>query len=487
VIDQIIVHFLRFRSICSGFNVASDHIYVLATEATRAALNSEEFRGAVKDQTGLEIRLLSKAEEGMFGAYGVASSQFDIEGLVMDLGGGSTQISWMNARSGHINVDVDKICSLPYGAAALTRLLSEAGEDKSARKQLFDQMVLDFKDAYGKIGAPAKVQKSGLTVYLSGGGWRRVGRVLLAAHRVSPYPIPIINGFIVSGKELGHLEKTMEDILASEASIFGVAKRKIRQVSAIAFLVSVIIKALPPFNQVRFCQGGIREGFLFDKLDIATRAQHPLVVATAPFSSPYAALGPDIPTTPIDNQSPINFLESALPQEQHHLIAHHILEATANLHMALSSIPSEGRPASALHSTSTGILASAHGLDHLDRAFLSLTLCERWGGKVAPTDSEFKTQMTTLLGPELAWWARYLGQLAKLLGQIHPAGVYTPLLVGPKAEYRGDVLRLDLQIARQAATPKSLLLECFEDIEAVGKKKNREGFGSKIVVTPTWS
>lgn len=62
---------------------------ILATEATRTAINSEEFRKEVERVTGWEVGLLSHEEEGRVGALGAGSSLGEVEGLVCDLGGES--------------------------------------------------------------------------------------------------------------------------------------------------------------------------------------------------------------------------------------------------------------------------------------------------------------------------------------------------------------------------------------------------------------
>lgn len=63
------------------------NIKVLATEATRTAVNSVDFRRQIKEVMGWEVEMLAKEEEGRIGAMGVASSFPGVEGLVMDLGG----------------------------------------------------------------------------------------------------------------------------------------------------------------------------------------------------------------------------------------------------------------------------------------------------------------------------------------------------------------------------------------------------------------
>ena len=87
VINQILAALARFKITCADFGVANDKIRILATEATRTAVNSFDFRQQIKDATGWDVDMLPKEIEGRIGALGVASSFSDVEGLVMDLGG----------------------------------------------------------------------------------------------------------------------------------------------------------------------------------------------------------------------------------------------------------------------------------------------------------------------------------------------------------------------------------------------------------------
>ena len=87
VINQILAALARFKITCADFGVANDKIRILATEATRTAVNSSDFRQQIKDATGWDVDMLPKEMEGRIGALGVASSFSNVEGLVMDLGG----------------------------------------------------------------------------------------------------------------------------------------------------------------------------------------------------------------------------------------------------------------------------------------------------------------------------------------------------------------------------------------------------------------
>lgn len=87
IIDEVVAALRRFKITCADFGVSESNIKILATEATRTAPNSEAFRGQIKEKVGWEVSMLAKEDEGRIGAFGVASSFSQVEGLVMDLGG----------------------------------------------------------------------------------------------------------------------------------------------------------------------------------------------------------------------------------------------------------------------------------------------------------------------------------------------------------------------------------------------------------------
>lgn len=172
--------------VCADLEVPKDQIRVIATEATREAINSAEFVSTIIKETGLTVELLPKEEEGQVGALGVASSFSQVSGLVMDLGGGSTQITWIIAKEGHLETSPGGAYSFPYGAAAMTRMLAEIKSGRSedeaekARAKLRAEMKSNFRDAYYKLDIPQQLVETaksdgGFRLYLSGGGFRGWG------------------------------------------------------------------------------------------------------------------------------------------------------------------------------------------------------------------------------------------------------------------------------------------------------------------------
>jgi retrograde regulation protein 2 len=485
VIEHTVTRLLRFKTTCEDFEVPEQNIHVLATEATRTAPNCAEFISTVRQRTGWEIRMLSKEEEGRIGALGVASSFSSVEGLVMDLGGGSTQITWMVARDGVVTTSPSGSVSFPYGAAALLRKLEEVHrKGVPATENLKEEMKSNFRNAYKSLLVPEALEKAaasrgGFDLYLCGGGFRGWGYLLMSQSTLNPYPIPIINGFSVNWAEFSDTAAVSYAVSQGDTEIFRVSKRRASQVPAVAFLVKVVAEALPAIRSIQFCQGGVREGFLYDHLGEYSRKQDPLLVATAPYAPPSA-------------KSIFDLLKSALPATMSPIISRQIpstftdtlLLALANLCYAHTFVPRENRPASSLYSTTTGILASATSLAHADRAILALILRERWPGDLAPAEQSFQSRLLRFVSPQEAWWCQYLGRVATLIGNVYPAGRVSNdrwrirfntrwQQVYKKKQGNTDALQLTVVVneADQAVSRDSLQ-DAVERIEKLGKRKN---------------
>ncbi|KAI9835276.1 MAG: hypothetical protein M1819_002420 [Sarea resinae] len=473
-IASVTTALVRFKAICTDFGVRQpENVSIYATEATRTALNAAEFIGAIEDATDWTVTILSKEDEGRVGALGVASSSPSINGLVMDLGGGSTQLTWMavggdgdgngNGKGDSKATTTTNSVSLPYGAAALTRRLAEAdgnSSSSSSREQLHAELLAAFRSAYAALHVPTADidDQAGLTLYLSGGGFRGWGYLLMARHPLQPYPIPTINGFrvtraaftdTVSVAKTAHKASSSAS-MASAQPVFRVSQRRADQVPAVAFLISALVEALPRIDAVQFCQGGVREGVLYGDLPAQIQTQDPLkVAALMPPASPFSSTS----TPPSPSSLLTTILLSSLPANPSPPFPSAILSILSTHLHALSSYPKDLRPASALHTPLTGSLAAIHGLLHTDRAFLSLVLYARYsscslspprhdvdsnddnktnisndgddnnGSDLGGLDARLRTSLVQLVGAERAWWAAYVGRVARLVADVYPAGL----------------------------------------------------------------
>ncbi|KAK7533031.1 Ppx/GppA phosphatase family-domain-containing protein [Phyllosticta citribraziliensis] len=470
VIQQVVKAFLRFKVICSDFDVDEQNIQVLATEATRVAINSEDFLSAIKQSTGWSVRLLSKQDEGDYGAFGIASSFHQVRGLCMDLGGGSTQMSWICAREGEV-LKSESAVSLPYGAAALTHNPPERSV-----------IISKLREAYESLNLPIELKKDlsqgRLNLYLSGGGFRGWGFALMDNHPQNPYPIPVINGFNVPA-EMFHDTQTIAAAVRAKSEnskllkMHRLSKRRISQIPAVANLVSCVGEAVPKLHNIYFCQGGVREGALFASLPHEIRQQHPLAVATK--------LAPNA-LSDASASAVCELLRAAAPHTSRPLQASGFVEALARSMFLHASLSKDVNAACALQSTITGALAGAHGLSHEDRAALAVGLCERYGGRKAldPINTDLYDRLKAI-STDL-WALRYFGRVAALIAAIYPAGnISTYKRVQFRRDWDGSRLHVVVELKQNALTDCDSIQETVEWIQKLGKAKHwKDGLGHKL-------
>ncbi|KAK5989708.1 Retrograde regulation protein 2 [Cladobotryum mycophilum] len=506
IINQVCAVLNRFIIVCGDLGVESKNIHVIATEATRTAINSTQFINAVKKETGLTVELLPKEVEGQIGALGIASGFRSMEGLVMDLGGGSTQISWMVSQGGNIRISPHGSFSFPYGAAALTKQLDDLTKGKNkndgeaAINSFRREMVDNFRTAYNRLQIPETMleeaeRQGGFRIYLSGGGFRGWGYLLLYLNQSDGqhYPISIINGYTV-GREQFEDTKTLKDIAKAAKSVFRVSDRRRSQVPAVAFLVNVLAQAIPHgIREAHFCQGGVREGYLFRQLPPTIRAQSPLEVATRNFAPESWRSLQDLLKFAIPE--PSRSKTKRFPEE----FGEHVLDSFTHVMYVHMFMSKETASTTALYSTSVGIMSSTHGVSHQDRARLALMLESRYRGELPPREAEFRDSLRKLISPEEVWWTSYLGRVGYLITRLYPAGkidAEKPRVVfsskwswnlGKDKNKEGVVLTISIQKQKNdPAKLKQALEENVNVIEKVGKKKNwfgkDEPWGMKVKV-----
>lgn len=459
IIEKVLAALLQFKRTCEDFAVQANNIRLVATEATRNAINRDDLLRQIEQRTGWKVECLTKEEEGRLGALGIASSMGHIAGICMDMGGGSVQMTWI-AKKPNGNVEMSPVgsVSFPYGAAALMSTLSEVNIHEEASLQT--EIAANFERSLEDIQIPPSlrdeaIQKGGYTLYLSGGGFRGRGYVLMSNEDIQPYPIPIINCYSVSAPRFF---SNTEESLAS-ASNFRVSSRRASQAPAVLLVIRALAQAKTPISNVVFTQGGVREGLLYSGLPLSICAQNPLIASTLPYA-------------PISAASLTSLLQDAVPGPAEG----ELLTSTINLLYFHGSMSKDIRAAAALRSTTTGVLAGAHGLSHQDRATLALILCERWGADLSEADIPLYQSLQKLTG-KFTWWTKYIGRVAEGIANVFPAGVVRDneqaVVIESGMDSNLDKQRCWLKIDVLRQDLADTVKEWAEDVRKLGKKKHR--------------
>ncbi|KAG0332077.1 hypothetical protein BG004_001393 [Podila humilis] len=490
VIDEVVRTFERWQALCHQANVKN--VRVIATEATRTAPNSAEFQARIKAATGWDVELLSKAQEANIGALGVMASYHTVQGLFMDLGGGSVQLNYIirgpNDGAGQSSANAQ---SWPYGAAALSKRLNHCGKDKAARQVIYDEMVQAFKHGLEDIEIPPQVrsyneQYGGYRMYLSGGGFRALGYLLMARKMKKKdsarYPIPVINGYIATGKELAKIVEENRFLTPEEVqTAFRVSKRRAKLIPACATLMAAVMEVIP-IKDVLFSEGGVRQGGCFGMLPLAIQNKDPAFEAVQSFMRNAAGLHQCMHES--DHKALSLFVSSSLPsdfarcclvvQGQADVASasgetngdsnDNNKEASADLQVFIDSLPrlipilvlvmncyinlpKEARSTAAWQLfLPGGALANCYGLTHADRAILATVLSERHDGDLADPDSGDAIKKLVPGGKVARQACKYLGKILTLAGLCSPLpGMATLLLSNAGPSKHGSAGRVTFE------------------------------------------
>ncbi|KAF8860868.1 putative retrograde regulation protein 2 [Acephala macrosclerotiorum] len=413
-IDDVARTLGRFKGICDGYGVRKEHISVFATEAMRTAKNSDEMLAAIKKSSGLTVDILSPGMESLFGAMGARSGFVSADGLFMDLGGGSVQMTYVNSSADAYEVLAAEVAtSMPFGAAKLTQALSAQDTAEAAKTELRLSMRKTFEGLCQRFPRLKEQAESsdGVTIYFCGGGFRGYGSMLMHTDPIQPYPIPAIGGYTAPGHRFIKWREMLHANNYEEGKIHGMSKRRREQFPAIVAVVQSLVEAIPKVKEVTFCSGGNREGVLYMKLPAKTRELNPIRLLTGDlfYNNTETIL------------NVVEFLEKLafpkgypkiLSQELLVYIAEHIWEDMGNRDDANAS--------RALHNPLSGELAGLPGMTHEMRAVLSLILCSRWGNDLGPIDQKVQTNLQALIGAELSWWCDYVGTFVRFLATTIP-------------------------------------------------------------------
>ncbi|RIB03448.1 Ppx/GppA phosphatase family-domain-containing protein [Gigaspora rosea] len=406
VIDDVIDSLKRFKLLAQQYKIKN--VKIVATEATRSAPNSKEFKSKILDATGWEIKELSKADEAEISAMGIIATYFGVEGLVMDMGGGSVELNYIINRPGESEFQKSNSpINLPYGATELKNRLS-----KEKPHKIFKEIKDKLEESFKNLIPPENIKdKSGYDVYMCGGGLRSLGYLSMSdfesetsksSKQKATYPIPIINGYGISAKELAGITKRFvpsHDSSASEyepsvkklfpnGTPFRIGNRRAELIPASCFFLEALMEVIP-LRYVYFCEGGVRQGSCFNIMPESERKKDPFdtFISSHPLQPKYI--------TDKYRDKLVDIIKAALPSVFYDVLdsdelvtetttkrrprrLERLLPSLVYLAHWSMSLAKESRPIYAFYlPLSGGALCNAPGITHVDRAIISWCLMYR--------------------------------------------------------------------------------------------------------------
>jgi exopolyphosphatase/guanosine-5'-triphosphate,3'-diphosphate pyrophosphatase len=260
------------RFVQSCLEIAEDQgveeLLTFATSALREAGNGEQVLAQVREETGVDLRVLTGGDEARLTFlavrrwFGWSAGRL----LVLDIGGGSLEVA------AGLDESPDMAASLPLGAGRLTRERlpgdpPDPDDVRALRKHIRTEVARLVPDVT-KVGTPDRVVGTSKTI-------RSLARVCgAAASGEGPYVTRVLER-----QALGEWVPRLAAMSGTErASLPGVSAKRSNQLLA-GGLVAGAAMDLLGVDELQLCPWALREGVILRRLDSMTSNGNPGPIA----------------------------------------------------------------------------------------------------------------------------------------------------------------------------------------------------------------
>jgi exopolyphosphatase/guanosine-5'-triphosphate,3'-diphosphate pyrophosphatase len=246
---------------------------LIATEACRAAENSDAFLGRVREATGFALEIVDRETEAFLATAGCSAlADSEAEGVVLfDIGGGSSEIVWLGRapavgkchrrEDGALRDRVRAWESMPFGVVTL----AERFGGVTVTDAMFEAMVGFVGEALRPFAdrvAP-EIRCGRFHLLGTSGTVTTIAGVFLDLQR---YDRRRVDGLWMSGDDVSGAIQTLRDMSFAERAANGcIGPDRADLVLAGCAIFEAIRRAFPS-ERVRIADRGLREGILMQMM-----------------------------------------------------------------------------------------------------------------------------------------------------------------------------------------------------------------------------
>jgi len=249
--------------VCAGKMRKADVVRArtVATEACRRAGNGKEFLHRVQAETGIELEIIAPGEEAALALAGCAPL-IDPDcrhALVFDIGGGSTELIWVETNAGAEPVRVLGWTSLALGVVTLTERYGGADISPDAYRSMVDfvaEALVAFEDAHTISAAVA----AGAAHLLGTSG---TVTTLAAVHLGLPkYDRSKVDGVWIDVVDIDTVSAMLGGMSFDQRARHGCIRRARADLVIAGCAIMEAITRTWPMQRLRVADRGLREGML---------------------------------------------------------------------------------------------------------------------------------------------------------------------------------------------------------------------------------
>jgi exopolyphosphatase/guanosine-5'-triphosphate,3'-diphosphate pyrophosphatase len=240
---ELFAHFCRATGI--------ERVRPLATSAIREASNRKAFVRAARKRAELDVEILPSEEEARYGYLAVVNSTTLTDGVALDIGGGSMQLTQVAGRR------AEDAQSWRLGAVVTTeRFLSMERPKPKHLKALREHVRTELDSAAWLAVAPGRIAGIGGTV-------RNLAAAVMLEHGLPSYGV---QGFSLARDALDALVERLAGLTPAERRrVPGVKPERADLILAGAVVVQTVLE-VGGFDGLEVTEAGLREGVFFEEL-----------------------------------------------------------------------------------------------------------------------------------------------------------------------------------------------------------------------------
>lgn len=252
----------HFRLICA--HNRSSQIRAVATAAIRNAANREAILETIKSETDLTIELLSGEDEAAYGFLGMINAMDVQDGFLVDIGGGSTEISLFQNR------ELVHSVSFPFGCVSLNKRFGTNGDLNNEGLLALEEHVANAVRSIPWLTASPMLPLIGV-----GGTARALGKIHQAAAK---YPFTQTHNYPITKEAVEVLFMELYNTPLDKRRKFpGLSKDRTDVIVPGLAVMRLLFRAVRA-SHYRICGSGLRDG-VFYATRFPGRSKHQDVLA----------------------------------------------------------------------------------------------------------------------------------------------------------------------------------------------------------------
>ncbi|MBM7542122.1 Ppx/GppA family phosphatase [Amphibacillus cookii] len=227
-----------------------EHFACVATATIRQANNKKALINQVKAELGWDMRILTDQEEAFYGFLAVVNSTSLKEGITVDMGGGSTEITYFNDRK------LIHAHSFPFGTLTLRSLYNDDRTDEENAEIVkgFVKKQLSCLDWLADRHVP---------LIAIGGSARNIAQI---DQNDKAYPMAGLHQYQMYGEDLDRIATHLKSLsLEQRQKVEGLSKDR-ADIIIPAIETFLLLYQIVQANGLILSQKGLREGINYQLL-----------------------------------------------------------------------------------------------------------------------------------------------------------------------------------------------------------------------------